>query len=249
MINKTILIGCGGTGSYLAPPLARLLKAFKFAGELIFADGDSYEPSNLDRQSFNLDLLGENKAIAQAKRLQCEIEDFQCSVIDDYLSEEDVNEYVTDGTLVINCADNNAIRKFVEDRVDTLDNAVHICCGNELRHGQVQISCKEGGKRTTRSIYEYAPIFKEGSGDRSKMSCQELAELEGGGQLITANFFAAALALGYVANIIRNDYTTHKLYNDTVVFDSISNNTKSTPRDWTVPEEPMAQPALEASSV
>ena len=59
MINKIILIGCGGTGSYLAPPLARFLKAFKFAGELILADGDSYEPSNLDRQSFNLDLIGE----------------------------------------------------------------------------------------------------------------------------------------------------------------------------------------------
>lgn len=238
MINKIILIGCGGTGSYLAPPLARFLRASKFVGEFILVDGDSYEPSNLDRQSFNLDLLGENKAVAQATRLQREIEDFQCGIIDDYLSEEDVNEYVTDGTLVINCADNNAIRKFVEDRIDTLDNGVHICCGNELRHGQVQISCKEKGKRTTRSIYEDAPVFKEGNGDRSKMSCQELAELPGGGQLITANFFAAALALGYVANIIRNDYTTHKLYNDTVVFDSISNNTKSTSREWSVdPEE------------
>ena len=115
MINKIIVIGCGGTGSYLIPPLARLLKSSKFVGDLILVDGDNYEPSNLDRQSFHVDLLGENKATAQAKKLQKEIEDFECGVIDTYLSESDVKEIVTEGTLVINCADNNAIRKYVEE--------------------------------------------------------------------------------------------------------------------------------------
>ncbi len=225
MIDRVVVIGCGGTGSYLAKPLARLIRNLDRHVDLFLADGDSYSHSNMDRQSFAIDAVGKNKAEYQAESILKEMDGLneKIYIVDQFLSEKDINdEVVVEGTMVINCADNNAIRKFAEDAIDKLKDGVHICCGNELRHGQVQVSAKENGERTCRSIYEDAPVFNSTDGDRSAMSCQDLANLPGGGQLISANMMAASLALNYATHILTKK-TTKRLSVDNVAFDIMTN--------------------------
>jgi len=204
--NRVIVIGAGGTGSMLLPNLARFLRSHSFAGSLIIADGDEYSVSNSDRQSFNLSKVGTNKAEYQSMVIASHIPDFADNIeyIPEYLSKEDIDSMVLDGTIVINCADNNAIRKYVEDRVLQLNTAAHVCCGNELRNGQVQCSVRKNGTQVSPSIYKQSPNFNITNDDRSSMTCEEIANLPSGGQIIATNMMAASLALNYVVQLFSN---------------------------------------------
>lgn len=226
--KRILVIGAGGTGSLLLPSLSRFLFSQKFEGELIIADGDHYSESNIERQNFALKFVGENKAEYQYNLICAHMPDFQdrCNFIKTYLGSDDVNKLVDNGTIIINCADNKAIRKLVEDRCLTLDNVAHICCGNEMRTGQAQISLRMGGQQITPSIYQHFPDLNEMDGDRSKMDCLQLAQLPSGGQIIVANNWAASFALGYVVKLM----STHPLFSDNwfpssgIVFDAFTDS-------------------------
>ena len=68
------LVGCGGTGSWLAPAIARIARVLLDAGEpdrrvsVTFVDPDTVEQKNLARQNFCAAELGANKARALALR-------------------------------------------------------------------------------------------------------------------------------------------------------------------------------------
>jgi len=66
--NASVLcIGAGGIISQIAPTLAR-----KGIGRITLLDDDFVEPTNLNRQRFYRDDIGENKALALARNLQRE---------------------------------------------------------------------------------------------------------------------------------------------------------------------------------
>lgn len=201
--SNIIIIGAGGTGSALISPLTKFLNSVGYTGDITICDGDHYEYSNLDRQMFDPTKVGINKAQYQAENilyLYPDMED-KISIIDEYLDQETINEIITEDTIIINCVDNKAARKYVEDRVSQLNNAVHICCGNELRDGQVNIHVRRNGQSITPSIYEDTPEFDSSNDDRSAMTCQQIQELPSGGQLICANMMAATIALAYVTQL------------------------------------------------
>ena len=64
--SKIVLIGCGGTGGYIAPHLARIAYIVKslinFTPELIFVDMDTVEIRNINRQNFIYTDINKNKA-------------------------------------------------------------------------------------------------------------------------------------------------------------------------------------------
>lgn len=70
--SKIILIGCGGTGGYIAPHLARIAyivnSLTNYIPELIFIDMDTVEIRNINRQNFIYTDVGKNKAEVLAKR-------------------------------------------------------------------------------------------------------------------------------------------------------------------------------------
>jgi molybdopterin/thiamine biosynthesis adenylyltransferase len=207
-LNYVIVIGAGGTGSILIPLLGRYLLSQDYHGRIIIADGDQYTESNLDRQLFAPKFSGKNKAEYQCELLYNHIPAFQNKIIpiNKFLSKQDIDEMITDNMIIINCADNNAIRKYVEDKCDTLQNVAHICCGNELFTGQVQASVINNGNRITSDIYKNISKFNSTNDDRSEMSCEELAKLPSGGQLICANAMAAVLALNYLMQITSDKF-------------------------------------------
>jgi PRTRC genetic system ThiF family protein len=68
---EIVLVGCGGTGSFLALHLARLAWHAQAAGlevALTFVDPDSVEEKNIGRQNFCPAEVGEHKAITLARR-------------------------------------------------------------------------------------------------------------------------------------------------------------------------------------
>jgi molybdopterin/thiamine biosynthesis adenylyltransferase len=143
-VEDILIIGAGGTGSALLPSLCRYLMSQNYGGQVIIADGDSYDLGNASRQHFRPDSIGMNKAEAQAKFLQETIPGFADSIvyIDTFLSKESIEGLITNNTVVFNCVDNNAVRKYVEDVCMQRSRSVHICCGNDLLTGQVLLSMR-----------------------------------------------------------------------------------------------------------
>lgn len=66
-MSLNYLIGCGGVGSWLAPVLVKQLGP----EAVILVDGDTLEQKNLDRQLFELEDIGRNKAEALALKYGC----------------------------------------------------------------------------------------------------------------------------------------------------------------------------------
>jgi len=198
MTQRYAVIGVGGTGTYLIPGLARYLRTFHGGSDsevwqLGLLDGDEIEEKNMDRQVFAADALLMNKAIAAAREYQ----HFGSCVIPipEYLGKHNIEQYITDGTIVLIAADNFPVRALLEDHCAKLQNATIINGGNEKDSGSCQIYVRRGGVDLTPPISFLHPEIRQPGPDRSEMSCVQIAELPGGEQLITANMMSATWML------------------------------------------------------
>lgn len=198
--NRIIVIGCGGTGSFLIPALSRYLKSQNFLGELCLIDGDFYSESNAERQMFKTAGINTNKAAYQAEQIIDSLPEYpyELNYVEAYVGAEELEDLVEENTMVINCADNHAVRNFAEQALLKRNNGVHICCGNEMVLGQVQISMRCNGEQVLPSIFTRFPEMRTDKEDRAKMSCEELQKLPSGGQVISANMTAATLAMNAI---------------------------------------------------
>ena len=227
-IKQIVVIGCGGTGSFLIPPLCRYLASINFLEDVVLVDGDTYSNSNSDRQMFDVNQVGLNKAEQQAGTILRTMPEFKMNLqyVDTYVGLEELEDLLVENCVVINCGDNNALRHNVESACLKLKNAVHICCGNEMHHGQVQISMRIVGKQIFPPIWDRYPQFKTTVEDRSKMSCEELAKLPSGGQVISANMMSASIALNTIIGLFTpSKWTEHGsvVQKDIVQFNSLTN--------------------------
>lgn len=105
-ISKVVVIGLGGLGGVVCEILARV-----GIGHLTLIDGDSFEPSNLNRQLLSQeDLMGVPKAKAAKKRvnaINCEVD---VKYFVEYLDETNMYEKIKNSDLVIDCLDTIEIR-------------------------------------------------------------------------------------------------------------------------------------------
>ena len=71
-VSEVILVGCGGTGAQLARAIARISRMMQDAGKTVphlrFIDPDVIEQKNIGRQLFTDAVIGQNKAVALARR-------------------------------------------------------------------------------------------------------------------------------------------------------------------------------------
>ncbi len=197
--GKLVLIGCGGTGSWLAEGLIRLL-AYHENGtrEVVLIDGDKFEEKNLERQMFDPKLVGMNKAKATAKRLTglC-----KPKIIESYMNKENfiaemmsIKGFCESFPLVILAVDNHASRKALITAMDEMP-IQHFCVitpGNELDFGRTGVYLKMHGAAVTGNPVEMYPDIKDPQ-DRIPGGCQEKAPSTP--QLIGANAGAAVLTL------------------------------------------------------
>lgn len=205
-----IQIGCGGTGGYLVPKIARLLMTLKqFKGDCrykyILVDHDTVEPANLYRQNFIEEDLGRNKASVLSIRYGFGFHvDIGC--VKDILSTpEQLKTYLeeyADLHILIGCVDNNTARKVMHDHFQASRvPIVYIDSGNGKLTGQVVV----GYKNKKVILPPVGDIFPEAlvEVEKPQITCAMNA-LENP-QNIGANDFAASLIFSVINILLTNE--------------------------------------------
>lgn len=109
--KKVLVVGCGGLGGYLIEYLARM-----GVGEITAADGDVFEPSNLNRQILSTqDLLGTGKALAARERARAVNPAVTVRAVEAFLDEGNADELVRGRDLALDALDNVPARLVLED--------------------------------------------------------------------------------------------------------------------------------------
>ena len=213
-----MLIGCGGTGSALAPSLARIAfhgrrKGFHF--HIIFVDPDVVEEKNVGRQRFTPGAeIGLPKANCLATRLNLAFGLDITAIAAPFSAElltyfPDIPRYHTARTLLIGAVDNNAARQTIHNalthhqgRLWALDcgNARyngHIAIGNLSDLSKLSLDERIGLVNGIPSPYLQEPLLLQADPEPEQpTSCAELAQAEE--QSIMVNEMVAAIAGGYV---------------------------------------------------
>ena len=96
---KVLLAGCG-----LGSVAAELATRTGFEN-LILVDGDVVELSNLNRQAFEKEHLGINKAKATAEIVKAINPDAHAEVHTEFITEKNINSYVSKADIVVNTVD------------------------------------------------------------------------------------------------------------------------------------------------
>ena len=186
------VIGCGGIGSWLLPPLLRFLNAVKFGGYISLWDGDRYTRDNTGRQAFESIYIGVNKAEAQS-RMFCDYA-LHFNVCSEYVDKSNLASAVPEKALVITCVDNHPLRVLVDRRAVQLRDSCVLSVGNEKLDGNVHVFLRRAGKNITQPLLERHPeLAGARRGDRADLGCEVLVA-KGETQLLVTNFLAAAAA-------------------------------------------------------
>ncbi len=133
-----VLVGCGGTGSFLAEAVCRLLMGR--AADLYLVDMDRVEEHNIGRQAFGTEDLDRFKAQVLAERLARR---FGCTVgysvqpYDRTLHSKVFGRQSGHLRLLIGCVDNSAARRQIAATLDGRSDVLWLDCGNGRNSGQV----------------------------------------------------------------------------------------------------------------
>lgn len=190
--GQIAVIGCGGVGSWLLPPLLRFLHAERHGGEIMLWDGDRYSAGNAQRQDFSPEALGANKAEAQAETFQALYPALALVAWPAYVTATNVAEAVREGSAVLVAVDNHPARAVIARQADQLRDVCVLSAGNEMLDGNVHVTLRRGGMDLTAPLLERHPeVAATRRGDRAEAGCEDLIE-RGQTQLLVTNFMAAA---------------------------------------------------------
>ena len=149
-----VLVGCGGTGGFLAEALCRLLIGLR--SRLHLVDPDRVEPHNVARQAFDRRDVGSFKAQVLAERLARRFDrEVSYSVLpyDRELHAKVFGRTSADVHLIVGCVDNAAARRAIAATLEAPSrsgwhshNIWWLDCGNGRNSGQVLLG------NTTRSV-------------------------------------------------------------------------------------------------
>ena len=204
MKRPYILVGAGGTGSYLFPALARMLEAYYSHREddytLTIIDGKEVDASKLERQLFFGRFAGINKALALAE--QYESDPKSIIAVPSYLDDKNIKG-IHENAVILIAADNFPVRGRIEKYASKMRNITVINGGNEMTDGSLQIWVRRDKKNITPPLSQGHPeILTDDGRDPSALSCQQIAELPSGEQLIIANLMSATAMLNAVRRLL-----------------------------------------------
>lgn len=214
--TSIIIVGAGGTGSYLIPPLVQYNDSFIKAKMYVY-DPDIYEPSNLNRQAIYQEDIGRCKAKVMAHRYGIEARPHKFD-----LSEIEEEEFVTDEDsrpLFISCADNHEARLACIDAADSYDGLA-IICGNETIDAEAYIYKQEWVGHPDLDPRIYYPDLLESESQQSVapvLRCNSPQAIEKDPQLVVANHHSATFALHLVYYWCREqlefplEYSPHRI--------------------------------------
>jgi hypothetical protein len=184
-MSNHFIIGCGGIGGWLVPLLIKM-KAKE--DSLILMDGDWVEEKNFDRQLFQYEHLGWNKAEALAATYG------MLEFLPRYLQKETRPE-VTNNDWIWCCVDNHPARASCLEWVDDLylegKHTKLLLGGNEYEYQEAYLYLpywRNVGILDPR--IRFPEILTDTSGDAARPHCTGLAQKENP-QLALYNYLAA----------------------------------------------------------
>lgn len=190
--RQVAVIGCGGIGSWLLPPLLRFLNVEVYRAEIHLWDGDRYGVGNGARQEFGSEALGINKAVYQAEKFQAVYPALALECRPTYITGENVGDALREDSVVLVAVDNHPARAVIARQAATLRNICVLSAGNDLLDGNVHVTLRTDGRDLTTPLLDRHPeISATRRGDRSEAGCEDLIE-RGQPQLLVTNFMAAA---------------------------------------------------------
>lgn len=232
MRNRFVFIGLGGIGSFLVNIMAKYCnydfkekENFKNI-EFILIDGDKYEPKNQNRQFFENGNFDVNKAESKVNELTLIYPEIYFKAIDEFITQENVSQYIQENDIVFSCVDQHISRKIISDWVSELNDVLLISGGNELTTTTVQIHYRKEVKDLTPKITKYHPEI-ENPDDKhpNDMSCEELSNVEP--QLIFTNALVAVMMSASFYNfIIRGDYEIGEVRGDLETMNVVAQHLK-----------------------
>lgn len=212
---EIVVVGAGGIGTHLMPMLIRsLMPSNPFCVRFIVIDGDIYEKKNLARQQFTRLAIGRNKAEVQVEKIKRLMEGVpaindRVVAFPQYLTPDNLpyalSESSKENLIIFSGVDNHPCRLLLSRFVDSIkeNNVLLFTGGNNEMDGTVHLQGQWEGHVFDKPIEERHPeILTDTTDDRSKMSCQELHNLQGGEQTIAANAMAAAIMFGWFVSIM-----------------------------------------------
>jgi len=217
---RLILVGCGGTGSWLAPSVARIARLQRDQGrqvEVVFYDHDTVEAKNIPRQHFCDAELGRNKAVTLAARYSGAW-GVEISAVPKRFTSKLADIERNCLTIIIGCVDNAAARVEIAKRLGWAgsDPVWWLDCGNDESSGQVIVgsvahlqsmagvftpSCKIC--KALPSPAFVAPDLLEPRPEEllaSKLSCAEIQMANA--QSLAVNQMVAAVATDYLLRLV-----------------------------------------------
>ena len=142
-LGQVVVVGVGGTGSYVVGQLCRLLYGLKERGRriptVLLVDGDEVESDNLIRQYFLEQDLGRNKAVVLAERY-ARAYGICVEASPDYLNADTKlvglagsnSPYGYGYNVFVGCVDNGRARRLLHDKLQAeYRNVVYVDAGNE----------------------------------------------------------------------------------------------------------------------
>lgn len=180
-MSKFIIVGAGGVGSWLAPAVCLLVRP----ENVVIIDGDALEPGNLNRQLFDTDALGMNKAEALAEKYNC----------------QSIGTYYYDGLMpdlgrddwLLSCVDNHPARRSLLATCDQ-DGCQAVFGGNETTSAEAFYyqQCWKGSPMDPRVFYPEIATDEANDPRVRAVGCTGVIQ-ETKRQLVTANLMAASL--------------------------------------------------------
>jgi len=208
------IIGLGGIGSILVDKITK----FSTLGsnshfDIVLIDGDKYEEKNKVRQDF---IYFDNKAKSKTDELNSKYRPGTISkAVNEYISSENIQQYIKEDDMVFVCVDNHASRKLISDYASTLSNITIISGGNDWIDGNVQVFIRENGINVTPSLTAFHPEI-ENPPDKhpDDMSCEELSKSDP--QLYFTNLSVATIMCWVLYALTENkfDKTHPEIYFD-----------------------------------
>ena len=213
---KIIMLGAGGTGSYVAMHLYRLLYCLDRHVRIIIADGDSVEEKNLVRQHFTVADLGQNKAQVLAERYSAAFK-MKAEYVPDFIEDKEKlrqlvkpdhvrinkNTYMKldETVILLGCVDNNKSRCLCNEVFYECKDLIYIDSGNGEHGGQIVCGVRRGGRTMSKPVGAlYPDILEDTDKFPTELSCAEASA--SAPQTIAANMTAATMVVNLLHNIL-----------------------------------------------
>ncbi len=231
---RFVLVGCGGTGSWLAPSVARTAYVLQQQGKEVgiwFVDPDHVEEKNIPRQNFCQAELGMNKAVTLAARFGAAW-GVEITALPQRYEAGEFRRQWNANTILIGCVDNAAARKTISSSLQSNDpenphRVWWLDCGNMESSGQVLFgSCLDqkalAGAFVGTKICKALPcpslvapdllVPRPEESRKNKLSCADIQLANA--QSLAVNQQVAAIATDYLIRITHGGLKRYATYFD-----------------------------------